>query len=407
MRCTVILWLLLATHQATFVVGRSATDVHQQQKEQDDALLQTKTVKKPASDTTSPCQLSLKGIDNDLATLWTNDPQAALSIALHRSGEVEPCAAVSLSKEVLEDAMTKLGFCQKSNVIVPDKYQMETALTQAFLNVLDEASADSCGSTDNSTAPEGLTGYCDMGPSRMVIQNDHDLLVPLANSNDDFPNGTLPCRYYTREGRRIDSADTLLTMALRALTNGTTELTLPQPASKEACISEDGQVAEGNCGTVNMAPSLDGQDKVLHLYAVPAGRMFMFAPKYIGERFLVHEVEDWPDPIVVETLSLEPRVFELYNFFSSTEAKALIDKALSETSETHKMHRSTTGAVGGSIFARRTSENAWITHTKDALRIKRYEKSWSLQTLAVSLGTFTRLCFSPLSCSLILVQSLS
>jgi hypothetical protein len=103
----------------------------------------------------------------------------------------------------------------------------------------------------------------------------------------------------------------------------------------------------------------------------------MFAPFYVGERFVVDHVNDTiGELIVVETISLNPRVFEIYNFFSKQEAQQLIDKALSETSESHKLHRSTTGATGGSIYDRRTSENAWDTHGKQASRIKRYVGCW-------------------------------
>jgi hypothetical protein len=64
-------------------------------------------------------------------------------------------------------------------------------------------------------------------------------------------------------------------------------------------------------------------------------------------------------------------VFEIYDFFSTTEADELIGKSQKETSATHKLHRSTTGATNGQVYSKRTSENAWDTHGSLALKIKR------------------------------------
>ena len=68
---------------------------------------------------------------------------------------------------------------------------------------------------------------------------------------------------------------------------------------------------------------------------------------------------------------MHPRVFEIHDFFSPIEADELIGKSEQETSATHKLHRSTTGSTDGQISSRRTSENAWDTHGKLALKIKR------------------------------------
>jgi prolyl 4-hydroxylase len=75
--------------------------------------------------------------------------------------------------------------------------------------------------------------------------------------------------------------------------------------------------------------------------------------------------------IEVEVLSLDPRVYELVNFFDLREADALIEKALNDTSETHGLHRSTTGATNGQVFSKRTSDNAWDVNGMTAKRVKR------------------------------------
>jgi hypothetical protein len=109
----------------------------------------------------------------------------------------------------------------------------------------------------------------------------------------------------------------------------------------------------------------------LDLYAVPAGRMFMFAPSYVGEIFEIKHVKDTKgQSLVLQTLALSPRVFDIYHFFSHEESDKLIQKALSETTETHKFHRSTTGTSGASVFSKRTSENAWDTHGSTSMDVK-------------------------------------
>jgi len=168
-----------------------------------------------------------------------------------------------------------------------DKYDVEALLTTLFMNNME----NSCGSVDNATAPAGIGGFCDMSPERTVIQNDNDELVPVHKT------GGLPCRFYTREGVRIKSISLLASAMEKA---------------KES--------------------SSDGTDPELHLYAVPAGRPFHFAPSYIGEKFVLdHMSKDLGEPVIIEVLSLKPRIFELYNFFSDEEGQALIKTALTET----------------------------------------------------------------------------
>jgi len=115
----------------------------------------------------------------------------------------------------------------------------------------------------------------------------------------------------------------------------------------------------------------DSARKELHLYAVSAGRVFMFAPKYVGEVFELPHVKG-PEglPVSLEVMSLTPRVFDIYNFFNRAESKAIVDKALKETSETHRMKRSSTGASGYNLNSKRTSENGFDTHGKEAMIVK-------------------------------------
>jgi hypothetical protein len=110
------------------------------------------------------------------------------------------------------------------------------------------------------------------------------------------------------------------------------------------------------------------------LYGVPAGRVFMFAPEYVGEIFELNhitQISDPDKPIYLKVLSLDPRVFDIYNYFSTSEADDIVRRALAETSPSHRMHRSTTGTTENAIFNKRTSENAFDTHGVTALAVKR------------------------------------
>ena len=49
----------------------------------------------------------------------------------------------------------------------------------------------------------------------------------------------------------------------------------------------------------------------------------------------------------------------------------LVDRALKETSESHRIKRSTTGAQGKSVNTRRTSESGFDTHGTVAVEVKK------------------------------------
>lgn len=185
--------------------------------------------------------------------------------------------------------------------------------------------------------------YCDMGLDRTPIQLDHGRLRRLPG------NLSYPCHFHTREGRRVTSLKMLGELA------------------------RDVQREDGECkaGEEGVCANADGKAE-LHLYAVPAGRVFMFAPKHVGEIFELPHVKGLPDlPVYLEVLSLSPRVFDIYNFFSREESSTIVAKALAETSETHRMKRSSTGASGYNVNSQRTSENGFDTHGKEAQAVKR------------------------------------
>jgi hypothetical protein len=99
----------------------------------------------------------------------------------------------------------------------------------------------------------------------------------------------------------------------------------------------------------------------------------MFAPAFVGEEFYLPHIQgaDPTKPVYMKVLSLSPRVFDIFNFFTKEESSGLVERALKETKASHRIKRSTTGAVGHSVFERRTSESGFDTHGETAQAVKR------------------------------------
>jgi len=64
-------------------------------------------------------------------------------------------------------------------------------------------------------------------------------------------------------------------------------------------------------------------------------------------------------------------VFRLLNFFSELEADTLVNNALSETEDSYRLKRSSTGAVGYTVDSKRTSEGAFDIKSEVAMAVKR------------------------------------
>lgn len=307
------------------------------------------------------------------------DPFQNTKLVIHRNGEADPCSSQKA------DTSTSNAFIESSKLFDKPldkytKYDFDALVTHALgvgstpkvkdgtspTGVLDDSGAK-CSPTwneerhylnfhattdSNASSSEDrekflispFVKYCDMGPTRTPIQLDHGKLVRLPQIQ------SLPCHFHTREGLRIGSFEMLADLARKTA------------ASEECANPQEGE--EGTCS--------NGGVKELHLYAVPAGRVFIFAPKYVGEIFELPHVTFHEDlPVSLQVISLTPRVFDIYNFFSRDESSRIVEKAIKETSETHRMKRSSTGASGYNINSQRTSENGFDTHGKEAQAVKR------------------------------------
>ena len=264
----------------------------------------------------------------------------SVPLVVHRNGEAEPCGDATIGDFVKE---LKKGYDAKGCPSQLEKYQFESLLTKSLNGVL----KDECHSEEEEGDPSlGFLGHCDMGEDRTPILLDHDKLVPVVSNSGRAQS--LPCHFHTREGLRITQSQQLSELVVASLQ-----------------VQED---CEGDEDTQTCVSST----KAFHIYSIPAGRVFMFAPSYVGEIFHLPHVQGASDkPIHLEVMSLEPRVFDVFNFFNREESKELVDRAIAEKSESHRIKRSTTGASEKAVNSRRTSESGFDTNGKTALKVKR------------------------------------
>ena len=268
---------------------------------------------------------------------------------VHRNGEAEACAGTTFGAFVdqLQKNYVKAGCPEQL-----DKYSFETLMTVSLNGII----STQCHSTESyGNRKMGLLGYCDMGPDHTPILLDHQRLVPIEHGQTK----SLPCHFHSRESVRITDFETFF------LSHFTQWKHQEESKGNEECDNNNGDESTQTC-------KASMPEKAFHLYSVPAGRVFMFAPSYIGEIFhLSHVTGASNQPIKMEVMSLQPRVFDIFNFFSRDESSELVEKALAETRGDYKIKRSTTGAQAKSVNNKRTSESGFDTSGKTAMKIKR------------------------------------
>ena len=307
--------------------------------------------------------------------LWYSN----LSVVIHHNGQVDPCGSTGSGS--IDDYFVEILSASKN------KYEMETRLTDGLSTLLDKTDASTCGSdffgfddddTDddvdiNYEHNESLYSHCDRGSELTPILLDHQSLIKTEVH-------TLPCRFHTREGLRIQTLEQLKTMTEKARLAPSQSCANPQDG--DAGASDDNNCDEHSSPLLSPSPEI-------HLYAVPAGRVFHFAPAFVGELFELDHLTLMPDeskPIVLKVLSTNPKVLDILNVFTKEEAGAVVQRALAETSPTHKIKRSTTSGSASSdanVFSRRTSDNGFDTSGTVAMALKKrifevlgYDEYW-------------------------------
>lgn len=272
-----------------------------------------------------------EGTDDDcdafLDSIFEKNVLEGVSLAVHRNGEPDSCGDATLTLEALRNAVASFGWCPNEDF---DKFDVESFITHLLAGYV-----SSCDSDLPELQEERFLGHCDRGEEFTPIQLDHEYLVPVPDTE------TLPCRFHTREGLRITS------------------------------IQQLSKLMEEASGACSANETCSAMPKV-HLYAVPAGRVFMHAPSYVGEIFELPHVQGPKGlPVSLEVMSVSPRVFDVHNFFTKAESDDLVSRALAETKDSHRMKRSTTGTVGHHINNQRTSENGFDTHGTTSVAVKK------------------------------------
>ena len=260
-----------------------------------------------------------------------------LQLVLHRNGDAIPCGNTGSVdvQAAFRGTIEEMGQCPTD---FNNKYQWESLLTRTLHRLV-----STCPSLEpERTSDEGFLGFCDMGEARTPIQLDHELLVPIQQSSS---SSYWPCHFHSREGIRISAPQLLAGMARAARRSG----------GDDDCTSE-------TC------------PRQLHLYAVPAGRMFQFAASHVGEIIRLPHIRggDPTQPVYLQVLSTSPRVFDLFNFFTKEEGDDLVAGSLQESRDSHRIKRSSTGTSGYTLNRRRTSESGFDSTSPISIRLKRW-----------------------------------
>ena len=281
-----------------------------------------------------------------------------LPTVVHRNGEADACGTTTMKDLDTELQLVLQEMSEQEGVAscpAFEKYQVESVLTRLVHRLM----ASSCSSqeTDDRAPTEGFYGFCDMGPDRTPILLDHKKLVPVHWKGNSY----LPCHFHDAFGVRVTSLSQLWRLAAAAAA----EQEEPEEECRETTI--DGESVETTC-----AATTTTRDE-LHLYAVPAGRVFLHTPSHVGQIIPLPHVQgaDPSLPVYLEVLSVRPAVFDVHNFFTRSESDNLVERALAETKDSHKMKRSSTGPEGYTINQRRTSENGFDTDGPTSVAVKR------------------------------------
>jgi hypothetical protein len=307
-----------------------------------------------------------------------------MDLVLHHNGQAQGCGRLTtnLMQGMLDVLEQDDDFASTLCPLWSDKYHVESFLTRVFHRLLlqqqpeaeeKEAAQSNCASNDllNEIIP-GFYGYCDRGEARTPVLLDHGKLVRIPQNDDDSEHSTtLPCHFHSPVGVRITSLSLLLSEAVSASSSSS------KSAQDGACMNNNNN-DDTNAESCVVAKedndeSSSSKRKEFHLYAVPAGRVFMFAPSHVGQVIPLPHITggDPNQPVELHVLSVHPRIFDITNFFTKAESNDVVQRALQETRDTHKIKRSSTGATGYNINTQRTSESGFDTEGETAMILKR------------------------------------
>lgn len=345
--------LLLGNTAAT----KSDSNDIAEQEEDERSLLSSPSLTSKSSSCYESLLAFLSLENDDPESVLDNGNNNFVEVVVHHNGEAEPCGrSTNMSllqgmQQLLEDE-----FNDNECPVWADKYHVESFLTRVLYRILEQGQCADKDDDDDDADEYGFFGYCDRGAERTPILLDHDDLIRIPHKHFD-DNDSLPCHFHSPVGVRITSFSLLLEqVAVAAATQGQGSCAVATDGDEESCAADD-----------------PDQTKEMHLYAVPAGRVFMFAPSHIGQVIsLPHITGGNPDiPVELHVLSVQPRIFDITNFFTRDESNDIVQRALIEERDSHRIKRSSTGATGYNINQQRTSESGFDTDGETAMTLKR------------------------------------
>lgn len=294
-----------------------------------------------------------------------DQPFANLTIYLHKNGDARPCGHTTIDiMQGLEQLF--LEEPDRCPLNFDRKHQLDALWTRLFHKLLGEASlaSSSCYPPDKHEEPASSSSpsfldYCDAGPKHTPILPDHNELVAVTRDKSSQSNhASLPCHFHTYNGVRLTTLPVWAHFARRA---------------QGECVAAEGSAQN------DQAASCALSTRALHLVAVPAGRVFMFAASAVDDIIPLPHIarnpshndqEDSPE-IYLRVLSVQPRLFEIHHFFDRHDSDDLVAGILREDREAYRVKRSSTGANGYHTDAKRTSESGFDTNSPVALKLKK------------------------------------
>ena len=173
--------------------------------------------------------------------------------------------------------------------------------------------------------------------------------------------------------------------------------------SKEHEIKNAYGLRVESCDDIETCLNLGDPEFCNSLFTVPYDRLFLHPARKVGDKahlFHVHEKSDFylqfmkltwtsilnayieilsslwftkriQNDVILETISIQPRIFKVHNFFDEIESEQIIYNAKTIQLESHRLKRSTTGFNNVRSNSRRTSESAFDTTSTTAIKIKK------------------------------------
>merc|ERR1711988_1838415 len=146
-------------------------------------------------------------------------------------------------------------------------FDFDSGLLEDTIDTIIIKSNDDDGNSNNNSTFDNDQGFA--SPSNLLLLQDHTIDQHLS------PN-TLPCRFYTRNGGKIEDLKQLKSMYVnrrrRSISSSLSNSCILHQSQDDTTCSDNGSVE----------PNVDEYEE-LHIYAVPNGRVFIYTPSFYAK----------------------------------------------------------------------------------------------------------------------------